>query len=92
MWTMRCESVTGSAEGVGHKTSVWLPLVVTPSLAALLKHQPGKWDMSCSPSATCPHTSRGTHGYRAGPAATDGTQNHSCTPHTVFVQTGDYWG
>lgn len=34
------------------------------------------------PSTICPHTSHGTHGYRAGLAVAGGTQNHSYTPHT----------
>lgn len=76
---------------VSDKTSDWLPLVVTPSLSVLLRHQLDKWDMSCLLSATCPHTSHGIHGCRAGLAAAGGTQNHSCTPHTVFVQIDGYW-
>lgn len=32
---------------VSDKTSDWLPLVVTPSLSVLLRHQLDKWDMSC---------------------------------------------
>lgn len=34
------------------------------------------------PSTTCPHTSHGTHGCRAGLAGADGTQNHSYIPRT----------